>query len=65
MKCAIQNDLLFQESGPSSLAKVEELAEIEQGDMNAREGHEEESDIEGPSRDELLIEDEDEDAMSE
>jgi hypothetical protein len=65
VKSAIRNDLLFRESGPSSLAEVEEMAEIELGDMNAGEGHEEESDIEGPSWDELLIEDEDDDAMSE
>ncbi|KAI9510336.1 hypothetical protein F5148DRAFT_1147611 [Russula earlei] len=65
IKCAIWCDLLFQEPAPSSTLELEErdegLADVVRGDSNNAE---EESDIEGFSWDELLIEDEDKETMN-
>ncbi|KAI9510647.1 hypothetical protein F5148DRAFT_976497, partial [Russula earlei] len=65
IKCAIRRDLLFQEPAPSSTLELEEcnegLADVGRGDSNDAE---EESDAEGFSWDELLIEDEDEETMN-
>ncbi len=58
IKCAIRHDLLFRESGPSSISEVEETSdpELDKGDF----GEKDESDVENFSWDELLIDDEDE-----
>jgi hypothetical protein len=66
IKCAIRHDLLFREPAPSSVLETEEASDGElenastQGDSREPD---EESDIEEFSWDELLIEDEDEEAM--
>jgi hypothetical protein len=57
IKCAIRHDLLFREPAPSSMLEAEEV-----GDSDPDGETEEESDEEF-SWDELLIEDEDEEAM--
>ena len=63
IKCAIRHDLLFREPAPSSTLELEEhdeeLADVAGGDSKDAE----ESDVEGFSWDELLIEDEDEETM--
>jgi hAT family C-terminal dimerisation region len=64
IKCAIQHDLLFREPAPLSTLELEEcdeeLVDVAGGDSKDTE---EESDVEGFSWDELLIEDEDEETM--
>ena len=62
IKCAIRHDLVFREPAPSSTL---ELEEHDEGDV-AREDSgnaEEESDVEGFSWNDLLIEDEDDDTI--
>jgi hypothetical protein len=62
IKCAIQQDLLFQEPAPSSRLEAEETSDQEVENMGAKEPGEE-SDVEEFSWDGLLIEDKDEEAM--
>jgi hypothetical protein len=64
IKCAIRQDLLFQEPAPSSKSEVEETSDQEPENMGAGGEPSEESDVEEFSWDGLLIEDEDEEAMS-
>jgi hypothetical protein len=59
IKCAISHDLLFRELGPSSVIEEEEMND---SDLLVDDLEETGSDEE-PSWDELLIEDEDEEAM--
>jgi hypothetical protein len=66
IKCAIRHDLLFREPAPSSILETEETSDRElenastEGDSREPD---EELDIEEFSWDELLIEDENEEAM--
>jgi hypothetical protein len=65
IKCAIRHDLLFREPAPSSTSELE--CDEESVDHDVVEGDsqdaEEESDVEGLSWDELLIEDEDDETV--
>ena len=68
IKCAIRHDLLFQEPALLSILELEEhdekLTGMAGGDSrNGSRDPEEESDVEGFSWDELLIEDEDQETM--
>jgi hypothetical protein len=58
IKCAIRHDLLFRELGPSSRLESEEEMDDAELLVDEEAGSDEE-----PSWDELLIEDEDEEAM--
>jgi 3'-phosphoadenosine 5'-phosphosulfate sulfotransferase len=66
IKCAIRHDLLFREPAPSSILEMEEASDRELENASTQEDSrepDEESDIEEFSWDELLTEDEDEEAM--
>jgi hypothetical protein len=63
IKCAIRHDLLFRELGPSSTLEVEETGDNEREDLGVEAESGQESDMEECSWDELLIEDEDEEAV--
>src|SRR5260370_42093639 len=53
IKCAIRHDLLFRESGPSSISEVEETSDPELDKVDF--GEKDESDYENITWDELLI----------
>ena len=59
IKCAIRHDLLFREPAPSSILEAGETGDNEWEDLEPGEH----SDMEEFSWDELLIEDEDEEAI--
>jgi hypothetical protein len=63
IKCAVCHDLLFHELGPSSTLEAEETSDNKQEDLGVEAESGQESDMEECSWDELLIEDEDKEAV--
>jgi hypothetical protein len=63
IKCVVHHDLLFHEPGPSSTLEAEETGDNKREDLGVETESGQESDMEECSWDELLIEDEDEEAV--